>query len=132
MPRPHKKRTIRHVPGVVYFKPQGVPLRDLDEVVLGLDELEALRLADLVGLSHEEVGQTMHVSRATVGRILERARRKVAQALVAGRALRIEGGPARMHTSARPRDRGPDHRQKGGHGRGRGRRNRNNGPPWAE
>jgi predicted DNA-binding protein (UPF0251 family) len=79
---------------VVYFKPQGVPLRELEEQVLGLDEVEALRLADLGGLSQEEAGLRMGVSRATIGRILERARAKVADALTAGKALRIEGGPA--------------------------------------
>ena len=80
-------------PGVAYFKPRGVPLRVLDEVVLGLDEVEALRLADFEGLSHEETGERMQVSRQTVGRILEAGRRKVADALVHGKALRIEGGP---------------------------------------
>jgi predicted DNA-binding protein (UPF0251 family) len=78
----------------VYFKPRGVPLRTLTDVRLGLDEVEALRLADLEGLSQEEVGRQMNVSRATVGRILEQARRKVADALTTGKALRIEGGPA--------------------------------------
>jgi predicted DNA-binding protein (UPF0251 family) len=90
-PRP---RIVRHWPGVVYYKPQGVPLRVLAEVILGFDELEALRLADQEGLSQEEVGRQMNVSRATAGRILAQARLKVADALVTGKALRIEGGPA--------------------------------------
>jgi uncharacterized protein len=92
MARPVKPRTVCCAPDVVYFKPRGVPLVDLEEVVLGLDETEALRLADLEGLSQLEVGQRMHVSRATVGRILESAHRKVADAIVRGKALRIEGG----------------------------------------
>ena len=94
MTRPPKMRTIRALPGAVYFKPRGIPLRVLSEVVIGLDELEAMRLADLEGLSHEETGQRMNVSRQTVGRILEEARRKVADALVNGKAMRLEGGPA--------------------------------------
>ena len=82
MPRPPKPRVVCHSPEAVYFKPRGVPLCDLEEVVLGLDETEALRLADLEGYSQEEVGEQMQVSRATVGRILEAAHRKVAEALV--------------------------------------------------
>jgi predicted DNA-binding protein (UPF0251 family) len=61
-----------------------------------LDELEALRLADLLGLYHEEAAGRMGVSRATFGRIVERARRKSAEALVEGKALRIEGGPVEL------------------------------------
>ncbi len=57
MPRPQKPRAVRHDPNVVHFKPAGVPMRLLEEVSLGLDELEAMRLADIENLSHEEVGQ---------------------------------------------------------------------------
>jgi predicted DNA-binding protein (UPF0251 family) len=85
-------RAVRHDPSVVYFKPAGVPIRVLEEVALGLDELEAIRLADVEGLSHEEVGKMMNVSRATAGRILAEARRKTAIALVYGLAIRVEGG----------------------------------------
>jgi len=92
MPRPCRRRWIQNVPPVAYYKPRGVPFRALAEVVLGLDEMEALRLADLEGLSQEEAGRQMGVSRATFGRIVETARRKTAQALVHGMALRIEGG----------------------------------------
>jgi len=93
MPRPTKPRTVGHSPDVWYFKPRGVPLCDLEEVVLGLDETEALRLADLQGHSQQEVSEQMGVSRATVGRILESARKKVAEALVRGKALRIDREP---------------------------------------
>jgi len=71
-----------------------VPIRVLQEVSLGLDELEALRLADMENLSHEEVGSMMDVSRATVGRILATARRKTARALVRGWAIRVEANMA--------------------------------------
>lgn len=105
MARPVKPRTVCCAPGVVYFKPRGVPLVDLAEVVLGLDETEALRLADLEGMSQIQVGQRMRVSRATVGRILESAHRKVAEALVEGKALRIEGGVVHPPLGVDPRKR---------------------------
>jgi len=97
----------------------------LAEVVLGFDELEALRLADCEGLSHEEVGKRMNVSRSTAGRILESARRKVADALVMGKALRIEGGlaqpPPGYPMPWPPGPAGPMGPPGGGFGRGRGR-----------
>ncbi len=74
------------------FKPAGVPTRTLEEVALSVDELEALRLADLEGLYQEEAAGRMGVSRATFARIVEASRRKVAGALVNGHALRIGGG----------------------------------------
>jgi predicted DNA-binding protein (UPF0251 family) len=76
----------------VYFKPQGIPLFQLEQVVLGVDEYEALRLVDLEGLQQLEAAKRMKVSRATCARILEGAHRKVAEALTAGKAIRIEGG----------------------------------------
>ena len=95
MPRPKKKRNIVCDPDVSYFKPRGVPMRVLKEVELTVDEYEAIRLADLLGLSHEEAGGRMGVSRATFGRIIQHARRTVAKALVNGMAIRIEGGDYR-------------------------------------
>jgi predicted DNA-binding protein (UPF0251 family) len=88
-------------------------MRILEEVSLGLDELEALRLADLEGLGHEEVGRMMQVSRATAGRILAEARRKTAAALVRGWAIRVEGGTVEAVADD------PDRED---YGRGRGRR----------
>ena len=75
------------------FKPAGVPMRELEAVVLALDEFEALRLADLEGLYQEQAAEQMGVSRPTFSRVVESARRKVADALVHGKVLRIEGGP---------------------------------------
>ncbi len=95
MPRPKKKRNIICDPDVCYFKPRGVPLRKLTGVSLTVDEYEALRLADLMGLSHEAAGEHMGVSRATFGRIVQKARMTVADALVNGMAIRIEGGEYR-------------------------------------
>jgi predicted DNA-binding protein (UPF0251 family) len=93
MPRPCCRRRISGAPPAGVFKPAGIPGRFLEEVVLGLDGLEALRLADLEGLYQEEAAARMGVSRATFGRIVADARRRVAEALVGGKLLRIEGGP---------------------------------------
>lgn len=92
MPRPRKCRRITGEPRVTYFKPQGVPMRELDEVYLPYEGHEALRLADLEGLNQEEAARRMHISRHTFGRILAEARRSVAEALIHGLALRIQGG----------------------------------------
>jgi len=73
-------------------------MTELAEVVLALDELEALRLVDLEALSHEQAGELMGVSRGTIGRLLEKARKVVVDALLHGKALRIEGGPVAAST----------------------------------
>lgn len=92
MPRPRKCRRIASTPRVTYFKPQGIPLRELNEVYLPHEGHEALRLADLEGLTQEEAARYMGVSRHTFGRILAEARRVVAETLIYGLALRIQGG----------------------------------------
>jgi len=96
VPRPPCPRRVAGLPGRDYFKPRGVPVAALQEVVLRVDELEALRLGDLEGLYHEQAAEHMNVSRPTFGRIIGAARKKVAEALVEGKALRIEGGPIEM------------------------------------
>ncbi len=96
MVRPRKDRLVTYNPDVCYFKPRGIPMLDLEETLLTIDELEALRLADLVGLSHEEAGHKMGVSRATFGRIVQQARQRVADALINGKAIKIEGGNYRI------------------------------------
>ena len=92
MSRSIKCRHVQCNPNAVYFKPRAVPLSDLEELALAFDELEALRLADLEGLYQEEAAASMRISRQTFGNIIESARRKVADALVNGKAIRIEGG----------------------------------------
>lgn len=93
MPRPVSDRLVRAcTPAGSLFKPAGVPGRDLEEVRLSLDQAEALRLADLDGLYHTAAARKMGVSRQTFGRILEAARHRVAEAILHGKALRIEGG----------------------------------------
>lgn len=91
MPRKKCLRIISAPPREASYKPAGIPLRYLDEVVLHADEMEALRLADHQKLYHEQAAGVMKVSRQTFGRILTRAREKVAGALVDGLAIRIEG-----------------------------------------
>ncbi|MBK8010442.1 MAG: DUF134 domain-containing protein [Deltaproteobacteria bacterium] len=93
MPRPFCRRRIQGFPAAPVFKPAGVPLRDLEEVVLALDEYEAIRLADLNGLYQEQASEEMGVSRTTFSRIVDAAHRKIADAIVHGKAIRIEGGP---------------------------------------
>ena len=90
MSRPKKDRCVRSNPNAIYFKPRGIPLIHLEEVHLNLDELEAIRLADYEGLYHEEAAEKMNISRPTFGRILSEARRKIAEAVVDGKALMIE------------------------------------------
>jgi uncharacterized protein len=96
MSRPPCCRRIAGRPPCAMFKPAGVPAVDLEKVTLGLDEMEALRLADLEGLYQEDAARRMNVSRQTFGRILEAAHRKVAGALAEGKALLIEGGKVEM------------------------------------
>jgi hypothetical protein len=85
------------------FHPAGIPARDLGEIVLALDEFEAIRLADLEGLYQEQAAERMSVSRPTFGRILAAAHRKVAEALAHGKTLKIEGGTIRMERPRSPR-----------------------------
>ena len=96
MPRPKQCRRVCLEPGCTYFKPAGVPTSTLEELVVSVDELEAMRLADVEGLYHEQAADQMGVSRRTFGRIIDSARKKVAQALIQGMALRIEGGVIEM------------------------------------
>lgn len=92
MPRPQKKRSVYHPPVFDQFKPIGVRSRGLEEIALTLDELEAIRLADYQGLDHSESATEMRVSRSTFSRLVEKARRKVAQFLIEGKQLKIDGG----------------------------------------
>ena len=91
MPRPKCCRKVGEKPGCMIFKPAGAPVSMIEEVILSMDEFEAIRLADHEGLYHEAAAERMNVSRPTFGRILDAARSKVARVLVDGLALRIEG-----------------------------------------
>jgi uncharacterized protein len=96
MPRPKCCRRVHGEPNCKVFKPAGAPFASLEEIVLSMDEFEALRLADLEKLYHEHAAEKMSVSRQTFGRIVESARGKVAKVLAEGLALRIEGGEVEM------------------------------------
>ncbi len=98
MARPLKTRRVSCVPAASYFKPVGIPMRELEELVLGLDELEAMRLTDLDGLHQVDAATRMGVSRQTIGNILNSAHRKLADALLNGKALRI--GPDEKNAMA--------------------------------
>jgi len=90
MPRPKKVRKVSFAPDVVYFKPRAVPLSELKEIELNLDELEAMRLCDLEKMGQKEVAEKMKISQSTLSRIITSARKKIAQALVEGRAIAIQ------------------------------------------
>jgi len=92
MPRPKCCRNVCGVPDKNYFKPRGIPSVELDEIVLHLDEFEAIRLADYEQLYQEEAATRMNISRQTFGRIIEVAHKKIADVLLNGKALKIEGG----------------------------------------
>ncbi|MBE0642497.1 MAG: DUF134 domain-containing protein [Bacteroidetes bacterium] len=90
--RPPHCRAIGPAPEVTCFKPAGIPLSGCRSIVMTLDELEAVRLADYEGLYQDEAAVRMEVSRATFGRILESARKKIARVLIEGLVLEITGG----------------------------------------
>ncbi len=92
MPRPRICRRVGAEPDVTYFKPAGIPVKELDEIVLTVDELEALRLKDLLGLDQEKAARKMGISQPTFFRLLDSAHKKVADAITIGKAIKIEGG----------------------------------------
>ncbi|MBU0572798.1 DUF134 domain-containing protein [Patescibacteria group bacterium] len=90
MPRPKKIRRMRFNPNVYYFKPRGVPLRALEEVVLAPDELEALKLHDVDGLDQLGAAKKMKISQPTFARIIDATYKKIAEALIKGKAIKLE------------------------------------------
>lgn len=89
MPRPPLQRRVRGKPSSTFFKPAGIPLRNLEESVLELAEFEAIRLIDVQGLSQQQAGDRMHISQSTLSRTLDSARKKLADAVINGKAIRI-------------------------------------------
>ena len=110
MPRPPKPRFVQGRPLVTGFLPDPFPPWGRDEVVITVEGLEAIRLSDFEGLDQDSAAQRMNVSRQTYGRVLAQARRAVAEALVTGKVLRIQGG--HFHVPPRGRRR----RRRGGGG----------------
>jgi predicted DNA-binding protein (UPF0251 family) len=102
--RPPRCRRVDFLPEVTYFKPAGVPLAVLQEIQLSIEEVEAIRLKDIEELEQEDCAQRMNISRTTFARILNSARQKMADALLNGKAIRIEGGnfqPSLQHFTCR-------------------------------
>jgi predicted DNA-binding protein (UPF0251 family) len=102
MARPMKCRRVSCAVPARYYKPQGVPLCELEEVELALDEVEAMRLTDIEDLYQADAAQRMGVSRQTLGNIIARAHKKVAIALLEGKALRIVGRAFEESSSTGP------------------------------
>lgn len=96
MVRPTKPRQVEQIPEITYFKPAGVPITQLEEMVLTVEELEALRLKDCQELNQHESANKMNISRPTFQRILKTARKKVSRALTEGMAIKVEGGTYKM------------------------------------
>ena len=96
MVRPRLCRRVRFNPDITYFKPRGIPLRELEEVILPIDEYEAVRLKDLEGLEQEECAKKMNISQPTFHRLVLSARKKIADAIINGKAIKIEGGNYRI------------------------------------
>lgn len=89
MARPIKPRRVAFDPSVTYFKPRAVPLSILEEVDLAVDELEALRFCDLKGIDQIKAAKKMKISQSTLGRVLNSAHKKIAEALIEGKAIKI-------------------------------------------
>jgi predicted DNA-binding protein (UPF0251 family) len=104
VPRPPCCRRVMGKPAASLFTPAGSRSSSAEQVVVSLDEFEAIRLADCEGLKQEDAAEQMQVSRPTFGRVLESAHRKVADSLVHGKPLKIEGGPVCTLDSCGPRD----------------------------
>jgi len=99
MVRPKLCRRIEFDPSVTYFKPRGIPLRNLEETILHIDEFEAIRLKDLKGLEQEDCAKKMNISQPTFHRLVLSARKKISDAIVNGKAIRIEGGNFKYKTN---------------------------------
>ncbi|MBN1793238.1 DUF134 domain-containing protein [Candidatus Woesearchaeota archaeon] len=96
MVRPRKIKLVSFEPKVTYFKPRAVPLAELEEVDLTLDELEVMRLSNIEHLGQEDAAEKMQIHQSTFQRTLTRAREKVTDALVRGKAIKIHGGDYAM------------------------------------
>lgn len=89
MSRPRIRRRVQINPDITYFKPRSVPLSSLEEVNLDLDELEAIRLKDMQSLSQNQSARKMKISVTTFQRIIDSAHKKIADALIRGKAISI-------------------------------------------
>ena len=99
MPRPRRCRRVWFEPDITYFKPSGIAKSELDESILRIDEFEAVRLKDMEGMDQGDAARKMDISQPTFHRLLLNARKKIADAIVNGKAIRIEGGNYRTEES---------------------------------
>jgi len=90
MPRPKMFRCLKFKPNVYYFKPRGIPLRHLEEVILLPDELEALKLYEVDGLDQKQASVKMKISQPTFARLLGKVNKKISLAIIKGMAIKIE------------------------------------------
>lgn len=90
MPRPKIRRRVCGAPNSSYFKPAGIRTKELEESILHISEFEAIRLIDYEELPQEEAAKKMEVSQPTLSRTLKSARKKIAEAIIEGKAIRIE------------------------------------------
>lgn len=90
MTRPKILRQLRFNPDVYYFKPQGIPLRFLEEVVIEADELEALKLYEVERFDQTKAAKQMKISQPTFARILGSVHKKIAEAIIKGKAIRVK------------------------------------------
>lgn len=122
MPRPRRIRRIFFQPDVTYFKPAGIPMYNLQETILSFDELEAIRLIDSEAMEQSKAGKKMKISQSTLSRLLKEGRKKLANAIITGQAIKIQGGNFKMVQQPQGRGLGL------GRGRGAGGRGRMGGP----
>ncbi len=92
MARPVKCRKVGYMPENLAFKPTCANIEEVETVILNIDEFETVRLADYEELYFEDAAEKMGVSRQTFGNILKSAHKKIAEALINGKTLKIEGG----------------------------------------
>ncbi|RLG12242.1 hypothetical protein DRN73_03190 [Candidatus Pacearchaeota archaeon] len=115
--RPRIRRRVRFIPDINYFKPAGVPMANLNEVILSVEEYEAVRLIDLENMPQDKAGKKMKISQPTLSRLLKSARKKLSDAIINGKAIKIQGGNYKM---VQPRGRGMGQGRGIGRGSGRG------------
>lgn len=89
-PRPQIRRRIRGNPNCLYFKPQGIPIRELEEIELSLAEFEALRLIDFLGTEQKQAAEKMQISQPTLSRVLKSGRRKISEAIIQSKSIKIK------------------------------------------
>ena len=90
MPRPHKRRRVIGKPSSSYFKPVGIRMMNLTEITLSMPEFEAIRLIDFEETSQTEAGEKMDISQSTLSRTLSSGRKKIGDAIINGKAIKIE------------------------------------------